>query len=237
MRLYTVVIPAYQEERTIAHALSETWRVLKYLSTNSQILVVNDGSTDGTVDEATHAGAELPTGCFRILSLPTNQGKGRAIQTGVLAAESVYVGFLDADLATRPEELEKGFRLLEESGGDIAIGSRRVPEATIARPQRWYRSLAGQCFNVVMRRWVHLPYHDTQCGCKVFRTVVAQTLFGSLQTAGWAFDVEILLRARQAGYHIQEFPVTWRNGPTSRLHFRDAGRIFAELWRIKRLGS
>lgn len=233
---YSIIIPAWNEAHTIARAVRETSALLAELEGSSEIIVVDDGSADETHTIVTGLSNEMPSNVsLRCLRLTHNQGKGAALQAGVSVAQGTYVAFLDADLATRPKELRQGFALLETA--DIAIGSRRVPQASIQKPQTQLRSLAGQCFNLIVRLWLNLPYRDTQCGCKAFRADVAKRLFGELTTTGWAFDVELLCRARELSYRIVEFPVLWTNGPVSRVRLRDTWQIMRDLMRIKHRDS
>jgi glycosyltransferase involved in cell wall biosynthesis len=231
---FSVVIPTYNEERSIAHAVRVTWQTLRSMTGAAEIIVVNDGSRDHTLAIVERLMEELPPDALRCLSFVTNRGKGAAVKAGVLNARGEQVGFLDADLATHPRELVTGFALLAEA--DAVIGSRRVPRAKFVKAQAWYRSWAGQWFNVLVRAATGLSYRDTQCGCKVFRAEVARDMFTHLQTTGWAFDVEILVRARQRGYRVREFPVDWINGPTSRVRLSAAPDIIQDIWRISRHG-
>lgn len=232
---YSLIIPAYNEEATIECAVRTSWRVLSSLSEESELIVIDDGSTDETIARVERIMREFPKDRLRLLRLSPNQGKGGAVRAGMLIAQGERIGFLDADLASPPETMQTGFALLDDA--HVAIGSRRLPEAAIALPQAWYRSWAGQLFNLVLRAWFGIPYRDTQCGCKFFRREAARRLFEGLRTPGWAFDVEILVRARALGYRVGEFPVIWKNGPKTRVRFAHAFRILRDLWRIKRIDS
>ncbi len=227
---YSIVIPAYNEAKTIERAIRETSKMLHALEASSEIIVVDDGSTDETSTIVANTVTQNTT--LRCIKLTKNQGKGAAIKAGVAIAKGTYIAFLDADLATHPRELVHGFSLLPTH--DIAIGSRRVPQATIQKPQTRLRSLAGQCFNFIVRAWLKLPYRDTQCGCKVFRSEAAHALFSQLTTTGWTFDVELLLRAQQKHYRIAEFPVVWINGSESRVRLTHWWQIVKDLYRTKR---
>ncbi len=229
---YTVIIPAYNEEKAIEQAITQTITSLSLLSKDYEVIIVDDGSQDNTVKTVKKLLQNLNSKTLRLVELKHNRGKGAAIQAGVAQAQGEMIAFLDADLATRPDELRKGFALLEHA--DLAIASRRIPDASIQKPQPWYRSLAGQAFNLFLRSYLSLPYRDTQCGCKIFRKHAAKTLFSELKTKGWTFDVELLVKAQNHGYSIKEFPVTWRNGKTTRVCWRDAGSIWKDLLRIKK---
>lgn len=209
--------------------MQETSNALRDLQSPFEIIVVDDGSEDTTWDILTCLAATEKN--LRIIRLQKNQGKGAALKAGVHEAKGDFIAFLDADLATHPRELLQGFALLDQA--DIAIGSRRVPEATIQKPQTRLRSFAGQCVNFAVRLSLGIPYHDTQCGCKTFRAEAAHTLFQALTTNGWIFDAELLFHAQKYAYRVAEFPVTWVNGPTSRVRTHHVWQIMKDLYRIR----
>jgi len=221
--LFSAVIPAFNEAGRIGKAVLDTKRVL---GEQAEIIVVDDGSTDSTSEEARVAGAV-------VFQHETNRGKGAAVKTGALASTSVWLLVLDADLSAHPRELERFRNFIDSS--DIIFGSRRMNGAFIIKQQPWYRVRAGQLFNWLMRRMSGLPYHDTQCGFKAFRMKACRPLFASLATNGWSFDVELLLRAKQAGLRITELPITWNHTPESKVKFRHALRTLSELWRLRRV--
>lgn len=220
---FSVVIPAYNEAGRIAIAILDTKDVL---GEQAEIIVVDDGSTDSTSLEAEAAGAT-------VLRHQMNRGKGAAVKMGALASTGEWLLVLDADLSTHPRELEKFRHYFNIS--DLLIGSRRMNGALIPRQQPWYRVQAGQVFNLIMRKIIGLPYRDTQCGFKAFRMEVCRPIFEALTTNGWSFDVELLLRAKQAGLRITELPITWNHASKSKVKFRHALRTLSELWRLRRV--
>jgi glycosyltransferase involved in cell wall biosynthesis len=232
---YSIIIPAYNEQTTITQALNTTLASLRILSGDYEIIVVDDGSTDHTIDHIKRVQAENPKEHLHLIHHTINQGKGAAVKTGVASAIGTYIAFLDADLATHPDELQQAFNLLKES--DVAIASRRHPQASITKPQPWYRSWIGQLFNLCLRTYLHLPYRDTQCGCKAFRNQVAKTLFSELNCPGWAFDVELLTRAHLHAFTVSEFPIRWHNGEVTRVRLTHAPSILKDLKNIKRLNK
>ncbi len=230
---YSIIIPAYNEAGGIFRALQRTVGVFRALGRPFELIVVDDGSTDGTARIAEDAGRVWPE--IRLLSHAGNQGKGAAVRTGVRAAAGGVILFFDADLATDPSAIHDFLPALQTA--DIAIGTRRDKDSVIVRRQPLYRILAGRLFNLLAVRWyLGLPFGDTQCGFKAFRRDV-RPLFEELKAAGWSFDVEFLARARAAGRRIAEVPVAWRNGDGSRLRLRHALGILRELRRVKRLPS
>jgi dolichyl-phosphate beta-glucosyltransferase len=231
----SLVVPAYNEERRLLPSLR---RIDEYLSSRpyaSELVVVDDGSTDRTpelVRGFTSSASDRVQ--VRLLDHERNRGKGAAVRTGCLAATGKYVVFTDMDLAVPVEELGRVLERLE-AGVDVAVGTRLHPGGQDMRSsQPPLRRLAGRLF-VVVRRLVALPeFHDTQCPLKGFRRQAAQRLFAAQRLSGWAFDVELLYLAKRWGLQIEEVPVRWDHVAGSRLGLRP--RVGAEvLWDLMRL--
>jgi dolichyl-phosphate beta-glucosyltransferase len=229
----SVILPAYNEATRLPDTLR---RVAEYLAGSrlrSELIVVDDGSTDGTaaaVDEASAAGLPL-----RLMRHPQNTGKGAAVRTGVLASSGRVVLYSDADLSTPIEDLERLLAAIEK-GADVAIGSRALDRKLVLLHQPWYRELMGRSYNLMVQAVLLRGLWDTQCGFKAYRGAVAHALFGELVTDRFGFDVEILYRARRHHWKIAEVPVHWRNSPGSRVSpLRDSADMFLGLFRIRRL--
>jgi dolichyl-phosphate beta-glucosyltransferase len=225
--MLSVVIPAWNEEARIGATLQAIGGYLEALREDHEILVVDDGSTDGTrrLVEA-HEGRSV-----RLVSLPENRGKGAAVRAGVLAARGDPILFSDADLATPIAELAK-LRAALERGADIAIGSRALTDSQVQVRQHPLREGMGRTFNKLVRALVLDGFQDTQCGFKLFRGDVARELFARAQVDGFAFDVEILLLARSR-YKVAEVPVIWRHVEQSKVSPGiDAARM---LWDVLKL--
>lgn len=231
----SLVIPAYNEERRLLPSLQ---RVDGYLSAQpyaSELVVVDDGSTDRTAELVRGFAPSAPDRVrVRLLAHERNRGKGAAVRTGCLAAQGVYVVFTDMDLAVPVEEVG---RLLErlEAGADVAVGTRLHPGGRDMRSsQPPLRRLAGRLF-VLVRRLVAVPeLHDTQCPLKGFRHQAAQRLFAAQRLSGWAFDVEILFLAKRWDLRVEEVPVQWDHVAGSRVSLRP--RVAAQvLWDLLRL--
>ena len=223
---FSIVIPAFNEAQTIRRALEEVPRVFMEIDKPFEIIVVDDGSTDGT---GTIAESSMNV---RLVRHATNQGKGAAVRTGALAAQGEWVLFLDVDLAVHPGTFRSFLPHLDTA--DILMGSRRVPGARVINPQPWARDLVGRLFNVVVRTLFGFRYHDTQCGFKAFRFPACRPLFEALETRGWSFDVELLLRAQKGGLRIRELPVEWHDGPRSRVRPGHAWNVLKEIIALKR---
>ena len=226
----SVVVPAYNEEGRIRPTLERIASHLAELGQEHEILVVDDGSTDATVQVVGEIAASWPT--VRILRQPENRGKGAAIRAGVLASTGEEVLFSDADLATPIEELAK-LRQHLQGGCDIAIGSRAVTGADIRVRQSVLRMLMGKTFNRIVRLLVVPGISDTQCGFKLFRGAVARELFAESHVDGFAFDVEILLLAR-GRYRVAEVPVVWRHVEESKVALgRHSSRMLLDVIRLR----
>ncbi len=236
---FSVIIPALDEEKRIARAIEETRRVFSAFNQPFEIIVVDDGSSDKTADivenfinNSSYSSSSGLTGGSGIILVRhrCNKGKGAAVKTGTAAAQGEWILFLDSDLATHPSEFGKFLPYLSDY--DVLIASRRVAGAKIAERQPLYRTWLGRLFNLCVRLYFGLPYHDTQCGFKAFRRK-ALPLIADLSIDGWAFDVELLYRAEKSGLRIKEIPVVWRHGAASHVRLRHAWRILSDLRRIK----
>jgi len=221
----SVVIPSYNEEGRLPPTLARIGEYLAEQDYESEILVVDNASSDRTSEVARQAGAT-------VLAEP-RRGKGAAVRTGMLAARGEYILFSDADLSTPIEEVEK---LLAElrAGADVAIASRGLPESNLVKRQPWYRELVGRAGNVLVRMMAVRGIADTQCGFKLFPREIARRVFPAQRLTGAAFDVEVLFIVRHAGWKIAEVPVTWIDSPETRFsRVRDSLDALKDLVRIR----
>ena len=154
------------------------------------------------------------------------------MQSGALAATGDWVLFLDADLSTHPSAFADFLPLLVTS--DVLFGSRRASATSIRTPQPFWRNGSGQVFNLGVRALTGLPYRDTQCGFKAFRMEVCRPLFETMQTTGWAFDVELLVRARKNGLIMREIPIEWHHQPESKVRLSHTIKVIRELLNIRK---
>jgi dolichyl-phosphate beta-glucosyltransferase len=234
VRPLSIVIPVYNEERRLPGTLERIGAFLRPGGYDAEVLVVDDGSRDRTPDRIQELAPGMPW--LRVLRYPTNHGKGFAVRAGVLAASRDAVLFTDADLSTPIEEVDQFWGPFD-GGADVVIGSRRRQDSRVVRRQPLHRRLIGRAFNVMVSLLGVRGIPDTQCGFKLFRAARTRRIFEDLRTAGFAFDVELLIGARARGLRIAEVPVTWIDSPDS--HIRpvvDSSRMLVELLRMRGLG-
>jgi dolichyl-phosphate beta-glucosyltransferase len=228
--LLSVVIPAYNEEQRLPLYLPKVQAFCRELGADAEILVVDDGSKDGTAAyvEAVAAGDRT----VRLLRQPRNQGKGAAVRRGVAEARGAFILFADADGATPIGEAAK---LLQagRGGHDVVIGSRKAADSETRRERSWLRGLLGSVFYRITNLLAVPGILDTQCGFKLFRRAAAQRIFPQLHESGWAFDVEILFLAQKFGMSIAEVPVNWTAVDGSKVKASDGLRFFSALFRIR----
>lgn len=230
----TVVVPAYNEEirlRPTLDAICAHLRADPERWGSWELIVVDDGSTDGTAEIAREAAKEEPR--IHVLSDGVNRGKGHALRTGVLASYGRRVLFTDADLATPVGELDRLDAEMTATGADAAIGSRAHPDARIEVHQRRLREWLGRLGNALIRVVAVSGIRDTQCGFKLFDGEKARAAFAASRLDGWAIDVEILRHFRRAGWQVTEVPVSWSHMPGSKVRPGDYGRVLLELLRLR----
>jgi dolichyl-phosphate beta-glucosyltransferase len=230
--MISIVIPAYNEEKRIRGSLSETCAYLNNSGIYYEIIVVDDGSSDGTSRIVESMVTDSPK--VTLVRYEKNKGKGHALRTGVLVTKGDFVLVMDADLSTPMEELQKLMPYLFDGGFDIAIGSRALALSDIIKKQPWWRQGMGKMFNQIVKMLVIGDFEDTQCGFKLFTGDVARELFGEAKIDRFAYDVEILARAKRKGFRMKEVPIRWINSPESRVDpLKDSLRMLVDLVRIR----
>ncbi len=230
--LLSIIIPAYNEEIRLPDTLEKIQRFLEQQTYAAEVIVVENGSRDRTLQIAREFAAKHPS--FRALH-EERRGKGNAVRTGMLAAAGEYRFICDADLSMPIEQVNR-FLPPQLESMDVAIASREAP-GSVRYNEPEYRHLTGRVFNTLVR-WLALPgLQDTQCGFKCFRAAVAADVFQRQTIDGWTFDVEVLYVARRHGYKIQEIPIDWYFNPESKVRvLRDSWQMFKDLLKIRANG-
>jgi glycosyltransferase involved in cell wall biosynthesis len=227
-RSISIIIPAYNEAKRLPASLA---RVREYLSVAqwafAEVVVVDDGSTDNTVQVARDAGV-------RVLQNPGNRGKGYSVKHGMLEAKGEWALFTDADLSSPIGEVEKLWSAVERERAQVAVGSRAVDRSLVGVHQPMLREAVGRGFNVAMRLITGLPFKDTQCGFKLFQTSAGREVFSRQQLDGFGFDVEVLFIARKLGLQSVEVPVRWDNVEGTKVSLWLGFAAFLDLLKVRR---
>ena len=232
-RSISIVIPAYNEQVRLPDTLRH---IVKYLCKSGwafrEIIVVDDGSTDGTAAAAEEFARCHPN--VRVLRNPGNRGKGYSVRRGMLEATGEWCLFSDADLSAPIEELEKLWDAVQSGKDKIAIGSRAIDRSLIGVHQPGYRETLGRFFNGVMRVATGLPISDTQCGFKAFQREKCKIIFEQQRIERFGFDPELLYLARHHGLRAIEIPVRWAHSPGTKVSMlRDSVQMFADVFLIR----
>ncbi len=229
----SVVIPAYNETARIRPTLERMHAFLDTLSVRYEILVVDDGSSDGTAELVDNLAERIPH--LRVIRSRPNRGKGAAVRVGMLLARGLVRVMCDADGSMPAEEMPKLLARMAQGGADIAIGSRYADGAAVARTQPLYRRLWSRLCNRVVQKTLVPGIRDTQCGFKAFSAIAAEDLFSRARIDGWAFDLEILALARRRAYDIAEVAVAWTDDKRSKVNpVKDLIKVVREAVAIRR---
>jgi len=228
----SVIIPAYNEEKRLPKTLQSIDGYLSRQPYDYEILVVNDGSKDRTVEVAKSLIPQIKN--LKVTGYNINQGKGYAVRFGMLEAKGDYRIFTDADNSTSIDQIEKMPPYFKQ-GFDIVIGSRDIKGAILDPPQPWLRHiLLGEGFKLYRKLILDLwGIEDTQCGFKCFSKKAAEEIFPKCQISRFAFDPEILLIAQKLGYKMKEIPIYWKNDLQSKVKFKSIIKMALDLIKIK----
>jgi glycosyltransferase involved in cell wall biosynthesis len=220
----SIVIPAYNEADRIANSLEAIQKYVRRKNFAIEIIVVDDGSTDNTVEVAS-ARAEI-----RVLRNGRNRGKGFSVRHGVLEARGEMILFTDADLSAPIEEADKLLAAMESSFADVVVGSRALQRELIGTHQSPLRELGGRLFNLLVRTFTGLNIHDTQCGFKLFRRETTRRAFELQRVERFGFDPEILFLIQRQGGKVMEVPVHWNHSPATKVRYiRDSLHMTLDL--------
>lgn len=226
----SIIIPAHNEEERLLPSLEKVQEFVHQQSYSIEVIVVENGSHDRTLEIARSFQSEMP--CLKVIEEEAS-GKGLAVRSGMLAATGKYRIFCDADFSMPVSEISK-FIPTPGENYDVAIASRELLDSKrVNEPE--IRHLIGRVFNSLVRYALLPGLQDTQCGFKAFRGEVANQLFNMQTLTGWSFDAEILFIAQKLGYKIIEVPITWYYKPGSRLNiFKDSFKMASDLFTIRR---
>lgn len=226
----SIVIPAFNEELRLPVSLAQVSAYIRPSGRETEVIVVDDGSTDGTAAIAESFRSEMPS--LRLISNGENRGKGYSVRHGMLEARGRIVLFTDADLSAPIEEADKLLAAIENY--DVAIGSRAINRGLITVRQSRFREFAGIVFNAIVRVILRLPFVDTQCGFKAFRREPCRIIFEQQTIERFGFDPELLYLARHHGLSALEIPVRWAHSPATKVNmFQDSLQMFADLFIIR----
>jgi dolichyl-phosphate beta-glucosyltransferase len=230
MPYLSIIIPAYNEERRIVKTLSETFAYLDAQKYESEVIVVNDGSTDRTTEKARGFASHR----LRLIDNPGNRGKGYSVRNGMLQAKGEILLFYDADLATPTSEIIKVISPIAADRYDVVFGSRALDRNLIGTHQSALREKIGQAGNLIQYLITGLKFRDTQCGFKAFRSKAAHSIFPLQRVNGFGFDPEILFIAQKQGWRLLETPVRWNHVEGSKLNpFSSPIRALFEVFTIR----
>lgn len=228
----SIIIPAFNEEARIGKSVENILQYLLGKDWDCEVIVVDDGSTDRTIEVVRNAFGGFDAH-KRIIRNERNRGKGFSVKRGMLEAAGDFFLFTDADLSTPINEVEKMISVLNE-GTDVAIGSRDLSDSQVEVHQNFLRELMGKVFNKLARLLTFKGIQDSQCGFKLFKRDAAKEIFSLQKMDGFSFDVEIVYLAQKLGYRVQEVPVVWRNSPASRVNvLSDPLKMLLDLFRIR----
>lgn len=226
----SVIIPIYNEEKRFSKTISSVVNFLSKQNYQSEIVVVNDGSTDKTIDLVKSFISKYPI--ITLINYSQNKGKGYAVKKGMLLAKGEKRLFMDVDGSTPISEISKLLPYFD-CGYDVVIGSRRVVGANIFSDQPWYRLVLGWMFRNIVNLILPLGIIDSQNGFKMFSAKSANEIFNKQTIDGWAFDVEILYLAKKNGYKIKEAPISWTNDKESKVTLKGMVKMLWELIKIR----
>ncbi|MBI3190747.1 glycosyltransferase family 2 protein [archaeon] len=227
--MYSIVIPAYNEEKRIGKAIVDYCTYLNKSKKDYEIIVISDGSVDDTekiVNDMARKNKRI-----KLITSSERLGKGRAVVEGLKKCRGEFAGFMDADEPITPDEYMKLFGFLNKY--DCVIASRRTADSVITISQPLKRRIASKTFNFITNSFFHLGIRDTQCGAKVFRMKALNRIIDDMKLSGFEFDVELLWRLKKDGYSIFEAPVKWKHGEYSKVSLRIAPKMFFGILKLR----
>src|SRR6266850_236258 len=230
----SIVVPAYNEGARLGKSLRAIKTYLSEYAPTSEVIVVDDGSTDDTAGTARAELSDSRTVQTSVISYQSNLGKGRAVRLGLLASRGDIALFTDADLSTPIMDAPKLIDPIQRGEYDLTFGSRALDRDLIGVHQTWRREQGGRVFNLLVRLATGLPFWDTQCGFKAFRMNMCRPLIEGATIDRFGFDVELLYVAYRAGLRLKEIPVRWDHVEGSKVNLAsDSLKMLSEVGRIR----
>lgn len=231
----SIVVPAYNERDRLGGSIQKILSYIGAADIAAELIVVDDGSTDGTSDVASEAASHFRNTSTQVMRYADNRGKGFAVRKGLREASADIALFSDADLSTPIEELTKLVGPIRSGQVDVAFGSRALDRSLIGTRQPWRREQGGKVMNLIIRKMSGLRFSDTQCGFKAFNMRKFRPLLDTMTIDRFGFDVEFLYVAQYHGLRLVEIPVRWNDVEGSKVSvFRDTRRMFTELSEIRK---
>ena len=228
----SIIIPAYNEANRIENTLKTVRNYLAKVNWTTEVIVVNDGSQDGTTERVTDFMEKWKS--LLLIENPKNCGKGFSVKKGILHASGEVVLFTDADLSTPVEEIPKLIEPIFRNESDLTFGSRALDRSLIGVHQSLAREFSGRIFNWLVQILIGLPFKDTQCGFKAFRHQAIIPFIGQQRISGFGFDPEILFLAKINGLRLQEIPIQWNHREGTKVRFlQDSLKMFLGLIQIR----
>lgn len=229
----SVIIPAYNEELRLPETLKRSIEYLEAQPYGAEIIVVDDGSLDGT--ERVVRQQPSNSVAVRLLRHPDggNHGKGASVKRGMMEAVGAYRLFMDADNSTTLDHIDRFWPLFDR-GYEMVIGSRALRDSVIAVHQSCAKEVAGRLGNWFIQRLAAPGIQDTQAGFKMLTAQKADVVFPRLTIDRWGYDVEMLVIARSHGLRVAEVPITWNNASGSKVRMSSYLEVLSEVWRIRR---
>ncbi len=227
----SVIIPAFNEAHRIGKTLEAINNYLSKQNYSYEIVVVDDGSRDETVNIVKKLAAKVKN--LQVISNSVNRGKGATVKQGMLASSGNFRLFTDADNSVSIDQIEKFWPYFDQ-GFDVVIGSIELPGAQISEKAGWHRRFFGKLIKMIIRFLISpvRDIHDTQRGFKMFSAQAAQAIFPKLTISRWLFDVEVLTLGKKLNFKIKEVPVIWNNLGDSKIKISHIFNILKELWQI-----
>jgi dolichyl-phosphate beta-glucosyltransferase len=230
----SIIIPAYNEAHRLEASITALDAYLGSVPWSHELILVIEKSTDGTLELA----RRIATGrAMEVVGHDVQRGKGYAVRAGMLRARGELAFFMDADLSTPPQEMDRFIgRFSKNPPVDVLVGNRQHASSEILMHQHFLRRKMGQTFNAILRAIAGIRLADTQCGFKAFRRAAREAVFPLQKLDGFAFDVEVLLLAERLGFAVEDMPVQWRNAEGSKVRIvRDSCRMLLDAIRIRRM--